>query len=58
MENVVLAVSLDIMDSVFAVLALGLMSSSLVVLTAGALVSGFRALISMVTGHSPVWGGA
>ena len=45
MEETVFVISLDILDTVSAVVALGMMSASLVVLTVGALVSGFKALL-------------
>lgn len=48
MEEVVLTVSLEVMDAVPSVLALGMTSSCLVVLTVGALVSGFRALLRLI----------
>lgn len=48
MEEAVLAVSLDIMDAVPAVLALGMTSACLVVLAAGLLVSCFKTLIKIM----------
>ncbi len=48
MEEVVLEVSLEIMEAVPAVMALGMTSACLVVSAAGALVSGFKALIHMI----------
>jgi len=48
MEEVVLEVSLDIVDAVPAVVALGMTSACLVVLAVGALVSGFKALLQLI----------
>lgn len=48
MEETVLAVSLEIMDAVPAVLALGMTSACLVVSTVGVLVGGFKALLQLI----------